>query len=261
MSIDEAWIEVGEGAEARRIAMLARSGSQPGLFWLGGYRSDMRGTKAEAIDQLAAERGLACRRFDYSGHGASGGRFEDGTISRWLSEAQAVFELTEGPQIVVGSSMGGWIALLLAEAERMRGGRIVGLVLIAPAVDMTKALIWDRMPKPVRKDIAANGVYHEPSVYGGEPVPITMKLIEDGKQHLFGERLIEVGCPVHVLQGMEDPEVPWRHATELIERLASDDALLTLVKDGDHRLSRPEDIARLKEAIGDMIEATASPSA
>jgi len=259
MSADEAWIEIGDGAEARRIAVLSRPGAQPGLFWLGGYRSDMQGTKAEAIDQLAAERGLACHRFDYSGHGTSGGRFEDGTISRWLEEARAVLDLTEGPQILVGSSMGGWIALLLAEAERQGRGRIAGLVLIAPAVDMTKTLIWDRMPKPVRQEIAASGVYQEPSLYGGEPVPITKKLIEDGKQHLFGERLIEVGCPVHILQGMEDPEVPWRHATELIERLASDDALLTLVKDGDHRLSRPEDIAHLKEAVGDMIEQSASP--
>ena len=252
-------IEVGSEAAARRIAMLARPGSGPGLLWLGGYRSDMRGTKAEAIDAFAAGRGLACLRFDYSGHGESGGHFEDGTISRWLEEARAVFDLTEGPQIVIGSSMGGWIALLLAAAERERSRRIAGLVLIAPAVDMTKALMWDPMPNAARKELAEAGIYHAPNPYGGEPTPITKALIEDGERHLFGDRLIEVGCPVHILQGMEDPEVPWRHATALVERLASDDAVLTLVKDGDHRLSRPEDLERLTAAIGDMIDAEASP--
>jgi alpha-beta hydrolase superfamily lysophospholipase len=248
-------IEVGEGGDARRIAVLRRPGSAPGLLWLGGYRSDMRGTKAEAVDAFAAKRGLAFTRLDYSGHGESGGRFEDGTISRWLEEATAVFGLTDGPQIVIGSSMGGWLALLLAEAERTAGGRIAGLVLTAPAVDMTKALMWDRMPKAARKELRETGVYHEPSHYGGDPAPITERLIDDGERHLFGGRLIETGCPVHILQGMEDPEVPWRTATTLIEHLASDDALLTLVKDGDHRLSRPEDLARLEEAIADMIAA------
>jgi alpha-beta hydrolase superfamily lysophospholipase len=219
----------------------------------------MRGTKAEAVDRFAEARGLAYRRFDYSGHGASGGRFEDGTISRWLEEAQAVFDQTESPQIVIGSSMGGWLALLLATAERERRGRVAGLILIAPAVDMTKALMWDVMPKAARKELAAVGAARLPNRYGDEPLPVTKALIDDGETHLLGDRLVEVGCPVHVLQGMEDPDVPWRHATALMERLASDDAVLTLVRDGDHRLSRPEDLQRLEEAIGDMIALAATP--
>jgi alpha-beta hydrolase superfamily lysophospholipase len=255
----EAWLDVGTGPEARRIATLGRRGSAPGLFWLGGYRSDMRGTKAEAVDRFAGARGFACRRFDYSGHGASGGRFEDGTISRWLEETQAAFDLTDGPQIVIASSMGGWLALLLATAKREAGGRVAGLILIAPAVDMTKALMWDVMPKAARKELAEAGITRLPSRYGDEPMPITKTLIDDGETHLFGDRLVEVGCPVHILQGMEDPEVPWRQAADLMERLASDDAVLTLVKDGDHRLSRPEDLARLEEAIGDMVALVATP--
>ncbi len=259
MTSEEVWLEVGAGPKVRRIAMLSRRGRAPGLFWLGGYRSDMRGAKAEAADRFAEGRGLACRRFDYSGHGASGGRFDDGTISRWLEEAQAVFDQTDGPQIVIGSSMGGWLALHLATAERAGRGRIAGLILIAPAVDMTQALMWDKMPKAARRELAEAGVTRLPGRYGDEPVPITKALIDDGERHLLGDGLVEVGCPIHVLQGMEDPDVPWRHATALMERLASDDAVLTLVKDGDHRLSRPEDLARLEQAIGDMIALTATP--
>ena len=251
-------LTVGSGAAARDIAVLRRGGAAPGLFWLGGFRSDMGGTKATALDAFAARRGLAMTRFDYSGHGASGGRFEDGTISRWLEEARAVFErCTSGPQVLIGSSMGGWIALLLAEAARAAGGgagsRVAGLVLIAPAVDMTKVLMWDAMKPAVRKKLLKEGGYHVPTAYGEEPYLITRGLIEDGERHLFGDRTIEVGCPVHILQGVQDKDVPWRHATELITRLASDDAVLTLVKDGDHRLSRPEDLERLFAAVEGVI--------
>jgi len=241
-------ISVGEGKAARDIAVMRREGAEPGLFWLGGFRSDMTGTKAAALDAYAAAHGLAATRFDYSGHGASGGRFEDGTISRWLDEARAVFSATEGRQILVGSSMGGWIALLLAEALREER-RVAGLVLIAPAIDMTRALIWDRWSKKARATLMAEGIYHEPSDYSHEPYPITRGLIEDGDRHIFGDRLIEVGCPIHILQGMEDTEVPWRHAQALVGRLASDDVVFTLIKDGDHRLSRPEDLERLAAAI------------
>lgn len=249
-------ITIGADDTARSIAVLRRAGGAPGLFWLGGYRSDMRGTKAEAIDAFAVANGLAFTRLDYSGHGASGGDFADGTISRWLAEAQAVFATTTGPQIVVGSSMGGWLALLLAVAERKRGsGRVAGLALIAPAVDMTKALMWDAMSRAVQKTLRDVGIYHAANAYGGEPMPITWKLVEDGETHLFGDRLIEPGCPVHILQGMEDREVPWRVAAGLVERIASDDAVLTLVRDGDHRLSRPEDLARLTAIIAGLIAA------
>lgn len=246
-------LSVGTGEDAREIAVLHRNGKAPGLFWLGGYRSDMTGSKAGAMDEHAGRRGQAATRFDYSGHGQSGGRFEDGTISRWLEEARAVFDrLAGGREIVVGSSMGGWIALLLAQSLR-DSGRVAGLVLIAPAVDMTRALMWDTWSKAAQKTLMSSGVYLRPSEYSEEPYPITRVLIEDGDRHLFGERLIEVGCPVHILQGMEDKDVPWRHAQTLVTRLASDDVVLTLVKGGDHRLSRPEDIELLKAAIDGLL--------
>ena len=245
-------LAVGEDAGAREIAVLHREGGSPGLFWLGGLRSDMAGSKAIAIDVYAADRGLAATRFDYSGHGKSGGRFEDGMISRWLEEARAVFATTEGPQIVIGSSMGGWIALLLAETLR-ESRRVAGLVLIAPATDMTRTLMWNTWSKSAQKTLMSTGVYLRPSEYSDEPYPITRQLIEDGDKHLFGDRLIEVGCPVHTLQGMEDKDVPWRHAQRLVTQLASDDVVLTLVKDGNHRLSRPEDIERLHAAIDGLI--------
>lgn len=241
-------LTVGEGSAAREIAVLRRGGATPGLFWLGGFRSDMTGSKAASLDTYGAAHGLAVTRFDYSGHGVSGGRFEDGTISRWLEEARAVFAGTEGRQIVVGSSMGGWLALLLAEAER-ESGKVAGLVLIAPAVDMTRVLMWDTFSKKARAELEKTGVYRQPSDYSPEPYLITRGLIEDGDRHLFGDRLIDVGCPVHILQGMEDTDVPWRHAQALVTRLASDDVVLTLIKDGDHRLSRPEDLERLSAAL------------
>jgi len=246
-------VPIGNADKAREIAVSHRAGGHPGLFWLGGFRSDMAGSKATAVDGLAQRRGLAATRFDYSGHGRSGGRFEDGTISRWLEEAEAVFQrFTEGPQVVVGSSMGGWIALLLA--QRLAGStRVAGLVLIAPAVDMTRRLMWDRWTRKGRKELEKTGVHLQPSDYSDEPYPITRSLIEDGDAHLLGDRLIETGCAVHILQGTEDTDVPWTHATELVTRFASDDVVLTLVKGGDHRLSRPEDIARLELAIDGLI--------
>ena len=249
-------IEVREAEAARRITVLARPGSAPGLFWLGGFRSDMAGSKAEALDSWAAGSGHAFTRFDYSGHGRSGGRFEDGTISRWLSEAEAVFDaFAPGPQVVVGSSMGGWIGLLLAKRLRERGdhGRLAGMVLIAPAVDMTKELMWDTYGRAARREIEETGAYRQPSAYSEEPYLITRALIEDGARHLFGPHPIEAGCPIHVVQGMRDEDVPWSHATALMERLAFDDAVLTLVRDGDHRLSRPEDLHRLTSVVEAMI--------
>jgi pimeloyl-ACP methyl ester carboxylesterase len=250
-------LTVGSGDAAREIAVATRKGAAPGLFWLGGYRSDMTGTKALALDGYAATRGLAMTRFDYSGHGASGGRFADGTISRWLEESLAVFDRTRGPQILVGSSMGGWLALLLTEAHRNSVGpeasRVAGLVLIAPAVDMTRALMWAEMDEHARQTLMTSGSWQRPSDYSDEPDVITKKLIEDGDLHLFGERLIETGAPVHIIQGLADPDVPWRHSTALVSRFASDDVVLTLIKDGDHRLSRPEDIDKLIAAVEGLI--------
>lgn len=252
-------LAVGEGDETRRIAILRRAGTVPGLLWMGGFNSDMAGTKAEALDAFAARRGQAFTRFDYSGHGRSNGAFEDGTISQWLADSRAVFDRTEGPQIIVGSSMGGWLALLLTEAHRAATGaeasRIAGLVLIAPAVDMTRALMWETMSQKARRELADTGLYRAPSDYEDEGYVITRALIEDGDQHLFGGRLIETGCPVHILQGIRDTDVPWQHATSLVSQLASDDVVLTLIKDGDHRLSRPEDLERLEAAIEGILEA------
>jgi pimeloyl-ACP methyl ester carboxylesterase len=249
------FLNFGTASDERAIAVRRDEGGGPGLFWLGGFKSDMKGTKAEALSQWARENGRSCVRFDYSGHGESGGDFRAGTIGRWLEESLAVFEAyAEGPQVVVGSSMGGWIALLLLQALRKREktkGSVAGLVLIAPAVDFTEVLMWQRFPAKVKKEINENGVWLRPSEYG-EPYPITRALIEEGRNHLLLGRMIETGCPVRILQGVQDPDVPWNHAVELTSRLAQDDVVLTLVKDGDHRLSRAEDLERLIKAVGEF---------
>jgi pimeloyl-ACP methyl ester carboxylesterase len=250
-----AFIEVGKGDAARRIAVRARKGSAPGLFWLGGFNSDMRGTKALALDAWATEQNRACVRFDYSGHGESGGAFADGTIGRWLEESVAVFEqFCVGPQVVIGSSMGGWMALLLArEIARRAASRasLAGLVLIAPAPDFTELLMWNGFSPEVRREIETKGVWLRPSQYG-EPYPITRALIEEGRNHLLLGSTIEVGCPVRILQGAQDPDVPWQHAFALTHRLPSDDVVLTMIQDGDHRLSRPQDIARIIAAVAEI---------
>jgi len=249
-------LTVGTGPAARLIAVRARPGGAPGLFWLGGFKSDMRGNKAEALDAWAGRNARAMVRFDYSGHGESGGAFADGTIGRWLEESVAVFRACcQGPQVVIGSSMGGWIALLLArELARQTEARatIAGLVLIAPAVDFTDELMWKRMSPEVRRQIAETGSWTRPSAYDPAGYPITRGLIEEGRQHLLLGGMIETGCPVRILQGVQDADVPWRHAVELTTRFARDDVVLTLVKDGDHRLSRPEDIERLIAAVAEF---------
>ena len=236
----------------RTIAVRAREGKTPGLFWLGGFKSDMKGTKAEALDRWAESEGRACVRFDYSGHGESGGAFADGTIGRWLEESVAVYRhYAKGPQVVIGSSMGGWLALLLAaQLRKLRGSApLAGMVLIAPAVDFTEELMWKQFSPAIRREIEEKGVWTRPSDYEPGGYPITRELIEEGRNHLLLGGLIETGCPVHILQGVLDPDVPWRHAQELVTRLSRDDVVLTLIKDGDHRLSRPEDIERLIAAV------------
>lgn len=257
------FIRVGKDDAGRSIAVRARAGTAPGLFWLGGFNSDMKGTKALALDAWAAEQGRACVRFDYSGHGESGGAFIDGTIGRWLEESTAVFEqFCQGPQIVIGSSMGGWMALLLAREIARRAGSAVsqanraalaGLVLIAPAPDFTEQLMWNGFPPEIREEILTKGVWQRPSAYGdGAPYPITRALIEEGRNHLLLGSAIEVGCPVRILQGAQDPDVPWRHAFALAHRLPAEDVVLTMIQDGDHRLSRPQDIARIIAAVNEI---------
>jgi pimeloyl-ACP methyl ester carboxylesterase len=249
-------LEVGAGPLARPIAVRTREGRAPGVFWLGGFKSDMRGTKAEALAAYAETSGRALVRFDYSGHGESGGRFEDGTISRWRNEALAVFEaFARGPQIVVGSSMGAWIALLLARELALRPASratVAGLVLIAPATDFTEALMWPALSPEAKHAILEHGQWERPSSYGDGPYPITRALIEDGRDHLVLGGPLALGCPVRILQGVQDPDVPWRHAVRLAALLPEDDVVLTLVQDGDHRLSRAEDIERLLRAVDEL---------
>ncbi len=251
------FLNVGDGDKVRRIAVRRRIGAAPGVFWLSGFKSDMEGTKAVALDRWCAAHRRSCVRFDYSGHGASGGEFTAGTVSLWLEESISVFDACcDGPQILVGSSMGGWLALLLLRELRRRepGGSALpaALVLIAPAVDFTEELMWNQFPAQVKRKLQTEGIWERPSRYSKEPYPITAALIEDGRRHLLLGGLIQTGCPVRILQGVADPDVPWRHAVELVSRLAQDDVVLSLIKDGDHRLSRPEDIERLIRAVSEF---------
>src|ERR1700730_7028281 len=250
-----AFMDVAEWRASRRIAVRARAGGSAGLFWLGGFKSDMQGTKAIALDAWANEQNRACVRFDYSGHGESGGDFIDGTIGRWLEESVAVFEqFCSGPQVVIGSSMGGWIALLLArEIARRPQSRasLAGLVLITPAPDFTEQLMWNGFSPEIKQEIETKGVWLRPSQYG-EAYPITRALIEEGRNHPLLGIAIDGGCPVRILQGAQDPDVPWQHAFALAHRLPSDDVVLTMIQDGDHRLSRPQDIARIIAAVTEL---------
>ena len=243
--------------DVRRIAYRRRLGRGPGIVWLGGFRSDMLATKATALDAWAASNGRAFLRFDYSGHGESDGAFEAGTISRWLADSLAVIAAqTEGPQILVGSSMGGWLALLAAQRLAADGTPPAGLVLLAPAVDFTERLIWAGLDETAKWAIKDHGVHLRPSAYGA-PVPITRALIEDGRRHLMLDGVVRSHAPVHILQGMADEDVPWRHATMLVEHFAGDPVVVTLIKDGDHRLSRPQDIQRLLAAVAGIAAADA----
>jgi pimeloyl-ACP methyl ester carboxylesterase len=254
------FLTVGEGKQKRRIACLQQPATrpgQPGLIWLCGFKSEMTSTKAAALAEWAGKEGIACARFDYSGHGQSDGAFEDGTISRWLEEAHAVFaELTQGPQVLVGSSMGGHIALLLLRqlmaASSEDAGRITALVLIAPAWDMTE-LMWTNLSENARNEMMDKGVYLRPSRYGDGPYPITRSLIEDGRQHLIGTEPFDPGRPVHIMHGLQDPDVPWEHTLDLVAHLSGDWTRVSMVPDGEHRLSRPEDIALLLEIIDGLV--------
>jgi pimeloyl-ACP methyl ester carboxylesterase len=244
-------LTIGVGDNSRQIAVLAQKGSGPPVLWLGGYKSDMRSTKAETLAAWALRTGRGFVRFDYSGHGESEGRFEDGTISRWLDDSLEVLNrMTDERPILVGSSMGGWISLLAAKRLAQQGKAApAGMILIAPAVDFTERLMWDRFTDDMRRSLVETGTYLRESEYSDTPYPITLGLIEDGRRHLLFDAPIQTGCPVHILQGMEDPDVPWTHAMRLVEHLPGDNVSLTLIKDGDHRLSRPEDLDRLIAAI------------
>lgn len=237
------------------IAVKVREGTAPSIVWMGGLRSDMEGTKALALDAWGARTGRRVVRFDYRGHGAADGAFEAFVLSDWLEDARLVMEREPEERVAVGSSMGAWIALLLAKEAFAAGRPFAGLVLIAPAADFTDRLLWPQLPSGVQKAIEENGQAEVPSPYG-EPWILTRRLFDDGAKHsLYGEAPIEVGCAVHILQGAKDAEVPYEHALELVQRLAHDDVVVTLVKDGDHRLSREADIARLITAVEEIAQA------
>ncbi|MEY4092118.1 MAG: hypothetical protein RLZZ496_1300 [Pseudomonadota bacterium] len=238
----------------RRIALRRRPGKGTPILWVGGFRSDMMSTKALALDNFAAERGLPMIRFDYSAHGESPGDFEDMTLSDWLADTLAVLEsLGEARPVIVGSSMGGWITLL-ATRERHRLGKPdpKGLVLIAPAVDFTEELMWNAFSESVKQTILREGVYYQPSAYG-DPYPITKKFIEDGRAHLMFGAPITPHAPVHILQGVKDPDVPVTHCERLLNHLPMADVTVSYVPEGDHRLSRPEDLDLLIRAVERMI--------
>lgn len=255
------FLEVGAGARRRRIAYRWSKGrgETVQLLWLPGFLSDMSSTKALAVAEWADAHGSPMMRFDYSGHGLSGGDLLAASIGDWLEEAVEMLGLMgETPCVALGSSMGGWLVLLLARhlAKVGRSGRLAGLVLIAPAFDMTEALMWRELPAAARQEIEQGGVTYLPSAYG-DAYPITKRLIEEGRSHLIEDHPFDPGCPVRVLQGMRDPDVPWAHALRLVELLQGYDVELTLIKDGDHRQSRPKDLRRLTATITALVEQTA----
>jgi pimeloyl-ACP methyl ester carboxylesterase len=232
------------------LAWARQQGTSPTVVFLPGFRSDMTGDKATALAAFCGERGQALLRFDYSGHGASGGRFEDGTIGGWTDDALAVIDrLTEGPLVLVGASMGGWIALLAAIA---RPDRVAALIGIAAAPDFTEALIWQAMSFEQRATLMRNGILEQPSRYG-DPDPITRALIEDGRTRLLLNAPIALDCPVRLLHGQDDPDVPWEMALRIAEQVTSRDVQVMLVKDGDHRLSRPQDLALLRRTLAPFL--------
>jgi len=225
-----------------RLAWRKVAGAGPTVVWLGGFKSDMTGTKAQALAEAALAGGWSFLRFDYSAHGQSSGDWMEATIGAWRADALAVVDaLTEGPLVLVGSSMGGWLACLTAID---RPQRMHALVLIAPAPDFTERLMRPKIPPEGLRELALNGVYMEPSEYD-EPLPITAKLLDEGREHLILTGSVPVTCPVRILQGQRDEPVPWEHALMLADQLESQDVVFTLSKAGDHRLSTPADIARL----------------
>ena len=244
---EEGRIDRGDGVE---LAWIRTSGVEPTAVFLPGFRSDMSGTKALEVQDLCETLDRGCLLLDYSGHGASGGLFESGTIGRWAEDALFLIDhLTDGPLVLIGSSMGGWIALLVALA---RPERIAGLIGIAAAPDFTETLIWEGMMPAEREKLANDGVIHAPSQYG-DPTPITQALIEDGRRHLLLDKPVRITCPVRLLHGQRDPDVPWQTALRLAEQLEAPDVVVTLIKDGEHRLSRPSDLSLMRRALGTLL--------
>ncbi|MEM9422594.1 MAG: alpha/beta hydrolase [Pseudomonadota bacterium] len=239
-----------------RLATLSQKRSSPtnspGLLWLGGYASDMRGTKAQAIDAYAQMRDISYTRFDYSGHGESDGDFEDGTISRWTEDAATILQGLEGQHILIGSSMGGWIAGLLA---RRFPEKLAGLVLIAPAPDFATELTPTQWPPAQWEKLQQDGQVEVPSAYDDSVMVYTKAMFDDGAQQRILDRPLPVNCPVKILTGMKDDVVPWTHAVRYGEHMQQPDVDIILVKEGDHRMSGPKEISLLLSAIDDLTAA------
>jgi pimeloyl-ACP methyl ester carboxylesterase len=237
-------------APDRRLAYHHLKGRGPAVLFCGGYTSDMTGTKALALESWCRAQGRAYVRFDYSGHGRSDGRFEDGTLGSWAADAVAIVDqVTVGPLVVVGSSMGGWIMLLVALA---RPERVRALLGIAAAPDFTEDLLLAEATEAQRRDLERQGFWLQPSA-DGPPSPVTARLIEDGRRHLLLRGPIAIRCPVHLLHGQRDPDVPWDTALRLADRLQSEDVTIELVKSGDHRLSTEADLARITAALARLL--------
>ena len=234
-----------------KLAYQQLQGDGPGVIFCGGFRSDLSGTKACALDAWARQRGQAYLRFDYFGHGASDGAFTDGTVSHWRGDIPHMLDHhTNGPQILVGSSFGGWLSLMAALDRPLA---VAGLVLIAPAVDMTQRLMWDRFSQKARDQLDKNGMIYDPSEYDPEGYPITKALIEDGRQHLLLGRAIDLEIPVRILHGQRDDAVPWQLSLELAEALRGDDVELHFIKHGDHRLSSDDQLVKLIDLVEGLL--------
>jgi pimeloyl-ACP methyl ester carboxylesterase len=257
--IEQLQIDHGSFLAYRRRSASGAGANHAGIVFLGGFKSDMTGTKASTLDEFCHARGLNFLRFDYSGHGASSGDFLDGTISRWFADALAVIDrLTAGPLILVGSSMGGWIMLLVALA---RPARIKGLIGLAPAPDFTEELIWHTLSEGDRAKLLRDGKLEQPSDYSPEPYVITRALLEDGRKNLLLGGTIAIDAPVRLLHGLNDQDVPHQISLRLQELLVAKDVVVNLIKDGDHRLSRPQDLARLCAAVEELLQLSASSNA
>ena len=241
------FIELAGGG---RIAYEKFSGKGPGVVFLGGFHSDMTGTKATALAAHFRRAGRSFLRFDYTGHGASSGDFEEGTIGGWAADAVAVLdELAEGPQVLVGSSMGGWIMCLAALA---RPGRVCGLIGVGAAPDFTEDLMWNQFDDAAKARMRAEGILQLPSDYEDTPYPVSLALIEDGRDHLLLTEPLPLDCPLHLIHGLADRDVPWQTALKIAEAVTGEDVSINLVKGGDHRLSDEADLARLTDAVDSL---------
>ncbi|WP_428607230.1 alpha/beta fold hydrolase [Sedimenticola sp.] len=237
--------------DGKQIAYCRTEGKGPGILFLGGFKSDMSGIKATTFEQWCRKHQRAFVRFDYSGHGQSSGDFESGTIGEWLGDALTVLDqLTEGPQILIGSSMGGWISLL---ATLARPNRVHALITLACATDFTQRLLMPMFTESQRQQLQQGGRVLIPCDYDDQqPYPITQQLLEEGRNHLLLDNTIPIRCPVRLFHGMKDPDVPWDFSRRTCEQLESKDATLTLIKQGDHRLSEPGDLQLILYSLSQL---------